>query len=120
MGQPLIRDLAFSDRIVAALAGVDDLTAEVLVVDVAPRDHDGLRAIGTAADAALVRPVNLRLGKVESVGEGRTGWETRDLAIGPLRHTSTIGERYDASVFEGQRPPSLSPGHSATYSEVCR
>src|SRR5215211_5244807 len=50
----LVGDLLFGRRIVAAVAGVDQLITEVLVVDVATRDHDGVGTFSTVSRDAPI------------------------------------------------------------------
>src|SRR5215213_4116676 len=86
----LVGDLLFGRRVVAAVAGVDQLITEVLVVDVAARDHDGVGTFSTVSrDAPHQWPVYPRLAKSRPGGEGRTNGIARNLAK-ELRHDVSV------------------------------
>nr|WP_232285532.1 hypothetical protein [Saccharomonospora marina] len=74
--------------IAPALAGVDDLVAEVFIIWITAGDNDRVGTIFTAGDASLQRAVNARVSQLLAIGELGTF-----RVAGGFRHTRVAAPR---------------------------
>ncbi len=107
-------DLLARGRISTALARIDDLLAEILIVHVAARNNDRFGTILAAAYSALERSMDARSGELAAVNEGGSRRKAKDLTVGTVRHKEDR-----TGLDRHSRAPRFAAGATSRLDRAC-